>query len=30
MNSAAWTIEEFLDCVQVELDALQKSVAPTP
>jgi len=30
MNSAAWTIEEFLDRVQVELDALQKSVAPTP
>ena len=30
MNSAAWTIDEFLDRVQFELDALQKSLGPTP
>ena len=30
MNSAEWTIEEFFDRVQLELNALQKSVSSTP
>lgn len=30
MNSAVWTIDEFLDRAHLELDALQKSLGPTP
>jgi len=30
MNSATWTIDEFLDRAQVQLDALQKSLGLTP
>jgi len=30
LHSATWTVDEFLDRAQVELHALQKSLAPTP